>query len=147
MLRENTITRDERLNATLAHASILLGVFSRGILGVVLAALIWITQRGKSNFAARHALQATVYQLLGIVIALALWIGWGVLFTGSIFVPVLINPQHPEPLMAYTMIPAFGLILAPFAVMFAWFLYGLYAAWQVWHGKDFSYWLIGEHIK
>lgn len=147
MLNETMLTQDERMNAMLAHASIILGVFSRGMLGVLLAFLIWLTQRGKSNFVARQAAQATLYQLLGIVVAIVLWIGWALTFAGSIFVPLLINSQNPEPMMPFTMIPALLAIVIPFAVMIAWTIYGLYAAWQVWHGKDFSYPLIGQAIK
>ncbi len=147
MLNENLATRDERLNATLAHASILLGLFTRGVFGIVLALLIWITQRGKSSFAARQAAQAVVYQLIGVLAAIVTWVGWGVLLAGSIFVPVMIDPLHPEMLQPYTMIPALALIIVPFAVMVGWLVYGLYAAWQVWHGKDFSYWLIGAWFK
>jgi uncharacterized Tic20 family protein len=147
MLNENVISKDERLNATLAHASILLGIFSRGMLGIALAILIWVTQRGKSNFAARHALQAMIYQLLGLIVSIFVWLGWGLLLASSIFVPVFLNSRNPEPMMPYTMIPALLLMIVPFAVMIAWGGYGLYAAWQVWHGKDFSYPLIGRAIK
>lgn len=147
MLNENLISKDERTNATIAHASIVLGIFSRGMLGIVLAFLIWVTQRGKSNFAARQALQAMVYQLLGIVVAIVMWFGWGITFAGSIFVPLILNPNDPQPMMPFTMIPAMISIIIPFAVMMLWTIYGLYAAWQVWHGKDFSYLLIGKAIK
>jgi uncharacterized Tic20 family protein len=147
MLDASLITKSERLNAALAHAGIVLGLFSRGTLGIVLALLIWITQRHQSKFAARQAAQAVVYQLLGVVAAILVWIAWGVLFAGSIFVPVLINPNRPEALQPFTMIPAFLLMVVPFAVMLAWMAYGVYAAWVVWHGRDFSYPLIGQWIK
>ncbi|MBI5651391.1 MAG: DUF4870 domain-containing protein [Chloroflexi bacterium] len=147
MLNENSMTRDERLNATLAHASILLGAFSRGMLGILLAFLIWLTQRNKSKFVARHAAQATVYQLVGVLVTLGVWISWGLIFAGSIFVPLVFDSQNPEPLMLYTMIPALVMMIVPFSVMLAWFGYGLYAAWQVWHGKDFAYPILGRWIK
>lgn len=147
MLNEMSITKDERMNATLAHASIILGIFSRGLFGVLLATLIWLTQRGKSNFAARHGLQAALYQLLGVGAAIVLWLGWALTFAGSIFVPLLIDSNNPEPIMPFTMIPAFVAMVIPFGVMIAWTIYGLYAAWQVWHGKDFSYPLIGRAVK
>ncbi len=147
MLNENLATKDERLNAALAHASILLGFFSRGVLGILLAFLIWMTQRGKSAFAARQAAQAVVWQLVGVVATIGAVIAWGVLFAGSIFVPVLIDPSRPEPMMPYTMIPAAALVLVPIALTFAWVAYGCYAAWQVWHGKDFSYPIIGRWVK
>jgi len=147
MLNENLATKDERLNAALAHASIVLGFFSRGVLGVVLAFLIWVTQRGKSTFAARQAAQAVVWQLVGIVATIAAWVIWGILFAGSIFVPVIINSSNPEPMMPYTMIPAFALILVPIVLTFAWIGYGCYAAWQVWHSRDFSYPIIGRWVR
>jgi len=147
MLNENLATKDERLNAAIAHASIVLGFFSRGVLGIVLAFLMWVTQRGKSKFAERQAAQAVVWQLVGVVAAIGAWVVWGVLFAGSIFVPVLINPSRPEPMMPYTMIPALALILVPIALTFAWIGYGVYAAWRVWHGRDFSYPIIGHWIR
>ena len=147
MLNENVISKDERTNAALAHLGILLGFFSRGVLGIVLAFLIWVTQRGKSKFAARQAAQAVVWQLIGVLASIGAFIGWGVLFAGSIFVPLLFNPSHPEPLMPYTMIPAFALILVPIALTLAWVGYGVYAAWQVWHNKDFAYPLIGRWVR
>jgi len=146
MLNETTITKDERTNAVLAHGGILLGIFSRGTLGILIALLIWVTQRGKSRFAARQAAQALVYQLVGLVVILAVWLAWGFLLAGSIFVPVLLNPNQPESLQPFTMIPAMVLILVPFAVMMAWVVYGVYAAVQVWHGKDFRYPVIGGWV-
>ena len=146
MLYESVISKDERTNAAIAHSSIVLGLLSRGVLGVVLAVLIWATQRGKSKFAARQAAQAVWWQLIGVVASIAAFLGWGVLFAGSIFVPLLIDSNHPEPIMPYTMIPAFALILVPIALTLVWVAYGVYAAWQVWHGRDFSYPIIGRWI-
>src|SRR5512138_2337677 len=125
MLNEISITKDERTNAALAHGGILLGLISRGTLGILLALLIWITQRGKSKFAARQAAQALVYQLMGVLVAIALWLGWGLILAGSIIVPLLVDPRRPETLQPYTMIPAILLIVVPFAVMIAWMIYGV----------------------
>lgn len=147
MINETSLTQSERTNAMLAHGSIVLGFFTRGLLGILFAFLIWYTQRDKSHFTARQAAQATIFQLIGLSVALVLWISWGLVMMGSIVFPILLNPDKPEPLMPFTMIPAFGLMLVPFAVMFVWFVYGLYAAYQVWHGKDFSYPLIGTWVK
>jgi hypothetical protein len=80
-------------------------------------------------------------------VAIVLWLGWALTFAGSIFVPLLIDSGNPEPIMPFTMIPAMVSIIIPFGVMIAWTLYGVYAAWQVWHGKDFSYPLIGRAVK
>ncbi len=147
MLNEVSISKDERTNAALAHGSIVLGIFSRGTLGILVALLIWITQRGKSRFAARQAAQALVYQGLGLVVILATWLGWGILLAGSAIAPALLSPHNPEALQPFTMVPAILLIVVPFAVMIAWVVYGVYAAVQVWHGKDFSYPIVGGWIK
>ncbi len=147
MLNELAISKDERINAALAHGSIVLGVFSRGTLGILVAFLIWITQRGKSPFAARQALQALLYQFVTLVVIIAVWIGWGILMAGSVFVPELLAPGHPESLQPFTMIPAILLIVVPFAVMIASVVYGIYAAVQVSHGKDFAYPIIGGWIR
>src|SRR5512142_3333931 len=143
MLNESLITKDERTNAALAHGAILLGSISRGVLGILLALLIWITQRNKSKFAARQAAQALVYQITGVLVAVIAWLTWGIMFAGSIFVPLLIDPRRPETLQPFTMIPAILLMVVPFAIMIGWTVYGLYAAVQVWHGKDFSYPILG----
>jgi uncharacterized Tic20 family protein len=147
MLSETSISKDERTNAALAHGSIVLGIFSRGMLGVLLAFLIWVTQRGKSKFVARQAAQALVWQLCGIVASIGAFVAWGVVFAGSIFLPLLINSQHPEPMMLFTMIPAALLLVVPFALMFAWIACGVVAAWRVWHGGDYTYPIIGRWIK
>lgn len=147
MVNDMVVTQDERTNAALAHGSIVLGIFSRGVLGILVAFLIWITQRNKSAFAARQAAQATVYQLLGVLAAIVVWVAWGLLFAGSIAVPVLINPNRPEPLMPYLVIPAAVMIIFPLVVTFGWMVYGVYAAVQVWQGKDFSYPVIGSWVK
>jgi uncharacterized Tic20 family protein len=147
MLTEVTITKEERTNAALAHGGIVLGIFSRGLLGILVAMLIWFTQRKTSRYVARQALQAAFYQLLGIGVAIAMWLGWALVFAGSIVFPLLIDAQHPEPMMPFTMIPALGLMAVPFIVMIGWTIYGIYAAWQVWHGHDFSYPVIGKWFK
>lgn len=147
MLNEAMVTKDEQVNAALAHASVLLGFFSRGVLGLVFAFLIWITQRGKSRFVARQAAQAVVYQLVGLIVSLVVWIAWIALWAGAILMPLAINPRQPEALMPFTIIPAILLISVPLTIMLAWSAYGLYAAWAVWHGRDFSYPIIGEWIK
>ena len=108
--------------------------------------LIWWTQR-KSPFASRQAAQALVYQLLGILVALAAWMTWGMLMLGSVFVPLLFDAQNPEALQPYTMIPALLLMVVPITVMLVWTGYGVYAAWRVWKGHDFSYPVLGRWIR
>ena len=42
---------------------------------------------------------------------------------------------------------ALSLTLVLLATIIAWFVYGLYAAYQVYQGNDFRYWLIGERLE
>ncbi len=146
MIGEMSTTRDERINAALAHGGIVLSFFSRGMLGIVLAVLIWITQRNKSKFAARQAAQAVAFQLVGLLTTALAWLVWAVLFAGAIMAPVAINPNRPEPMMPYTMIPALLLLAVPLCIMLGWVAYGVYAAAQASKGKDFSYPVIGRLI-
>lgn len=140
-------SKNERLNAMLAHAGVLLGFLSRGVLGILLAFAIWFTQREKSDFVARQALQALTYQLIGIVVVVLAWLIWGFVFLSSIFTPLLVSPQNPQALQPYFMIPAFALMVFPLSVMIGWLAYGLYAAAQVWRGTDFAYPVIGKWFR
>lgn len=146
-MNETSLGQNERTNAAPAHGSILLGMFSRGVFGILLAFLIWVTQRSASRFAAREAAQAVVYQIAGLPVTIAVWLGWGILLAGSILLPALIDPGRPETVQPYTMMPAVLLIIVPFAVMIGWIVLGVYAAVQAWHGKDYSYPLIGRWVR
>nr|NIV37945.1 DUF4870 domain-containing protein [Anaerolineae bacterium] len=61
-------TQDERVLAGLAHGSILLGLFTSGVGGIIAALVIWATQKEKSAYAAAQALQSMVYQAVTFVI-------------------------------------------------------------------------------
>ncbi len=131
---------DERLMAVLAHGSIV----ANG-LGILVGLVIWVTQREKSAYAARQGLQAAVYQLLGMIVIVALWVVWGI-FYAITFIPVVQNAEQysdaPPPLFWVGL----GSMLVPFAVMVAWGLYGLWGALAAWHGQDFRYAIIGRRL-
>jgi hypothetical protein len=59
---------------------------------------------------------------------------------------MIANPGHPESTMPHTMIPAFGALAIPIAILLTWTGIGLYAAWQTWHGRDYTYPGIGIRI-
>ena len=73
MSMEETVGRDERTLAGLAHGSIVLGLFTNGVGGILAALVIWLTQKAKSTYAAGQALQAMVYQTIVFVITMAAW--------------------------------------------------------------------------
>lgn len=45
------------------------------------------------------------------------------------------------------MIEALAMLVIPVALVLAWTGIGVYAAWRVWHGKDYEYPGIGRLIR
>jgi uncharacterized Tic20 family protein len=140
--------------AALAHASALLTLvlgLAGGVgalVGPIVPLVMYLGYREKSRFVAFHALQSFVYQVIGVLLyavlaaILAVWvaIAWTV---SGLLSAVLV-----------------GLLLIPFALLFtllmvlllvgtplAWLGCGLYAAYQVYQGYNFHYWLIGDWVE
>lgn len=131
---------EERLMAAIAHGS----VVASG-LGILVGVVVWLTQREKSAYAARQGLQAAVYQLLGMVVIVTLWVLWGIFYAFT-FIPLIRNPEQyqdaPPPIFWVGM----GSMVIPLAVMVLWGLYGLWGALQCWRGQEFRYVLIGRFL-
>lgn len=136
----------EWTTAALAHASVLVTVIlgtPAGIgvpVGLAVPLVMYLSYRKQSRFIALHALQAFAYQLIGTLVVATLGVLVAVAWTvsGSL-AAVLIGLA----LMPFAM--TLTLLLVGAAV--AWLVYGLYAAYQVYQGRDFRYWLIGEWIE
>ncbi len=130
--------REECLMAAIAHASVV--IFGPGVL---VGVLIWLTQKEKAAFASGQALQAAVFQLIGMILIMALWVVWGI-FYALTFIPLVQHPEKyedaPPPLfwigLASMVIPMIGTL--------AWALYGLWGALKTLRGQDFRYALIGN---
>lgn len=139
-------TQDEKTLAGLAHGSILLGIFTNGVGGIVAALVIWATQKDKSPYVAFHALQALVYQAVTFIVTMLAWCCWGVLYTAMILVPLLSNPG------AYQSAPPAGLwlglflIVVPLAIWGLTILYGLWGAVRCFGDHDFRYAAIGRWV-
>lgn len=138
-------TSNERTLAGLAHASIILGFLTNGLGGAIAAVLIWATQKDKSAYVAFQALQAAVYQLIGMVGMTIAWCCW-LAFYFATWIPMIPQmEQNPE-----TVPPLFWIGLAsmivPFAVMGLWTLYGLWGAIRVFSGVDFRYIGVGNWV-
>jgi len=117
-----TASYEDKLWASLAHASILLSLITFGLLGTVAAFVIWLVKRPVSPYASQQALQAAIYQLIVVVIS---WIAWAIVI-------VLIFA-----VIGLCLLPLMGILqLVPVA-------YGCYAAYACSQGRDFRYWLIG----
>lgn len=138
MTIKNNYTQEERLLAGLAHASLVAGA-----IGPAVGIVIYLTRKEQSAFAARQALQAALYQLVGFVVFIAAWSCWGVFYALS-FIPLIADPERYEDAPPPIFWVALGSMIIPLIVMALWGLYGLYGAVRVWQGVDFRYALLGR---
>jgi uncharacterized Tic20 family protein len=146
---------NERLWAALAHASVLLtfilGIATGGLAVVIFALVplvIWLAFRDKSRFVAFHALQATVFQLG----ALAAWVGLAIVGVALLIPAWIITVLLMVILIGFLLLPLTlvltvalptALVVMPLAVL----VYGLYAALEVYAGREFRYWLVADWIE
>lgn len=112
------LSEDEKLMAAISHVGILLG-------GILIALIVWLTQKDKSKYVNFQSKQALVYQIVIDILLLVLCVVTFVL----IFV-----------LIGFLLIPVVFL-LALCAV-----LYGLYGAYKTYKGEDFKYIIIGDML-
>ncbi len=147
-------TRDDLTMAALAHASILItviiGVGSGGlgaILGVLVPLAIWYSYREKSAYTANQALQATVYQVAGVLALLTLALGGSILVVvGWTVAGALAAVLIGLCLMPFALIVTLLLVVAVLALPVAQLVYGLYAAYETYQGRDFRYRWIADWI-
>ncbi len=139
MTSKESLSTENRLLAALAHGSIIL----QGM-GMLVGVLVYITQREKSRFAAFQALQAAVYQLITMIIAIVFWMLWGICYTLS-FIPLIGLPEDAPPPPIFWV--GLGSMVIPLATMAVLGLYGLWGALRVWQGRDFRYALIGSWLE
>ena len=146
MSEQVTISQDDKALAAMAHASILLGIITSGIGGIVAALVIWLVQKEKSAYVAYQALQALVYQGVVMVITIIAWCCWGALWMLMLLPPLFANPE------AYNYAPPPGLwiglflMVVPFAIWGLTILYGLWGAVRCLGGHDFRYVIIGNWL-
>jgi len=147
MGEEGARTQEEKQLAALAHASILLGLMSNGIGGIMAALVIWVVKKEKSPYLAFQALQAMVYQAITFVVIMMAWCCWTMLYLGLIFVPLLSNPSAYETSVPPGMWIGLLLIVIPLGIWGLVILYGLWGAARSLSGHDFEYALIGRWLK
>ena len=133
---------ENRLLAALAHSS----VVAQGI-GILVGVLVYISQRDKSRYAAFQALQAAVFQLVNLIVAIGMWMAWGV-FYGLSMIPLIqqadANPNASPPAIFW--ISMISMVI-PLTYMTLISLYGLWAGIRTWQGRDFRYLLIGGWLE
>jgi len=129
---------EERFMAAISHAAVV--VFGPGIL---VGVFIWLTQKEKAVYASKQGLQAAIFQLIGMIVTMAMWVLWGI-FYALTWIPFVSNPElldgPPPPIFWIGMIS----MVVPLLVMLVWSLYGLWGAVQAFRGQDFRYILIGK---
>ena len=115
---------DERTWSALAHLSIFANLFT-GFLGPVVALVVWLVYKDRSEKVAFQALQSIWYQVAWLVVLGAGWIITGLLtivLIGFLFVPVM---------AILTIVP---------------FVHGAYAAYKVNKYGEYRYPLIADLI-
>jgi uncharacterized Tic20 family protein len=123
---------DERTWAMIAHLSVLANLVT-GVLGPVVALVIYLVFKDRSRYVAYQSLQSFVFQLVW-------WVGGGAL-TG---IAIAISGVLSIVLIGLLCLPfAFLLGLIPLASL----VYGVVGAVECSQGQDFRYWLIGDWVR
>ena len=146
MTEQAVVTQNEKTLAGLAHGSILLGIFTGGIGGIIAALVIWAVEKEKSAYVAAQALQATVYQAVTFLVTMAVWCCWGMLWMLMILVPVTSNPAAYEVAPPAGILVGMFLMIVPFGIWGLIILYGSYGAARCFGGHDFKYAVIGKWL-
>ena len=131
---------NETLMAAISHAAVI--VFGPGLL---VGVLIWITQKDRAPYASRQGLQAAVYQLMGMILTMVIWVVWG-LFYALTWIPLIQNPQQYQDAPPPIFWVGLASMTIPLLFMLAWILYGLAAGFKTLQGKNFKYLWIGKNI-
>lgn len=146
MHKQSIVSQDERILASLAHGSILIGAFTNGIGGIATSLIIWLTQKEKSAYVSRQALQALIYQSAVFLVTWLAFCLWGAAFFLILIPTVITDPaccqNSPPPGMWAGLV----LMVCPLGFWFASVLYGLWAAIRCLGGHDFSYVIIGTRL-
>lgn len=140
--------------AAAAHASVvltLLSAFAGGVgalIGLVVPLVIYLSYRERSRLVRFQALQALVYQGAGVLVYLVTAIALALVVTVIWIIAGLLSVVA----VGFLLMPAALLITALMVIVLlvaplAWVAYGLYAAYQVYQGGAFRYWLLGEWLE
>ncbi|MBN1261433.1 MAG: DUF4870 domain-containing protein, partial [Anaerolineae bacterium] len=137
-------TEEEKLLMALSHAGVLLPIY-----GIVAPILIWVTQRNKSRKVTFHAVQATVYQGLPLIVTLLFFGCYMIIFPLGILISIPIAEGGGSDAAVGALITI--LSTCPFAflmLIYVFFIiYGLVGALRVFQDKTFDYWLIGPWLR
>lgn len=48
--------------------------------GILVGLLLWVMHKGKSTYVSGQGLQAALYQLLGMIVIMGLWVIWAIFY-------------------------------------------------------------------
>ncbi len=130
-------TSDERILAAVAHASVLLA-----FLGPVIPAVLWTTQRRKSQYAAYHALQAMGYQTIIFWVWILLSMLLGILLMLMVVILEILS-RNPSSLAETWAISEFVVFLTIFGIGGFFILVGILGGALCLMGRNFRYPLLG----
>ena len=123
---------EERTWAMLAHLSVLVNLFT-GILGPVVALVIYLVFLPRSKYVAYLAMQSFLFQL---VVWCGIGVMWGIVgMLCAVLIGIVLIPFA----CLLTPVLLVGMAIAP--------IYGIIGALQVSQGQDFKYWLIGDWVR
>lgn len=144
----------DRNVAAVAHASVLLTLMSAGAGGVgalvalVVPWVIYLAYRERSRFVGFQALQALVYQGVGVLTYLVIAVALALLVTVVWIITGLLSAVAVGFLLVPAALVVTGLmVVVLLGAPLVWMAYGLYAAYQVHQGGMFRYWLLGEWLE
>ena len=140
-----TIPQDERWIAALCHASVIIPMH-----GMLVPIIVWATQQKRSKELRLQAIQAAIFQFIGIagyMVAMGIYmIG---IFASLPFSIILAGPSHSAE-SAFPVFMIVGMIFF-FAVLFIagpiWMLIGLIGGGRTLAGYNFHYPLLGKWIE
>lgn len=136
-----THKQDERILAALAHGAILIPIY-----GIIIPAIIWITQKEKSRYVSFQSLQALVFHLTLLFLYVIGMLCYFLSFIGMFGGMFLAESSSSEWMSVLPSVFPFA-VLGGFACVGLFFvIYGAVGAILSLVGKDFRYVLIGNFI-
>jgi uncharacterized Tic20 family protein len=137
MEQNHVPTQSDKLMSALAHASVIMPLW-----GIVVPALIWVTQREKSSYMRYQSFQALGWQIGQVALLFV-----GMLLYGFSLFGLLFSAQTPTQATPPTLFVAFGVFGLLFLAMVMLITVGLYAAVRNLQGRPFTYPLIGKRAQ
>jgi len=133
--------QDERILAALAHGAILIPIY-----GIIIPAIIWITQKEKSRYVSFQSLQALVFHLMLLLLYVIGMLCYFGSFLGMFGGMLLAESSQSELMAVLPELFPFA-VLGGFACIGVFFvIYGAVGAILSLVGKDFRYVLIGNFL-